>query len=78
MSASIRLARVGKKGYPTYRIVVMDKRQKRNSNYIDRIGSYNPHTNPATINIDKKKFDKWLLRGAVVTEGVKKLFFKKD
>ena len=73
MAASIKLMRIGKRGFPLYRIVVMDKRKKRNCNYIDKIGFYNPHTNPATIDIDQKKLNDWLSKGAILSEGTRKL-----
>ncbi|PIV09731.1 30S ribosomal protein S16 [Candidatus Roizmanbacteria bacterium CG02_land_8_20_14_3_00_36_15] len=73
MSASIKLARTGKKKYATYRIVVMDKRKKRNGSYIDKLGFYNPNVDPAVINIDEEKLKQWLKKGAVVSEGLQKL-----
>lgn len=77
MTATIRLMRVGKKGYAAYRIVVMDKKQKRNSKYIAKIGFYDPNTKPAIFNLDEKKFEQWSLKGAVISEGLKKLTTKK-
>ena len=69
--------KIGKRGYPTYRIVVIDKRKKRNSRYIDKIGFYNPHTEPRTLKLDEVKLNNWLTKGAVVTEGIRKLLSKK-
>lgn len=77
MVACIKLMRIGKKGYPTYRIVIIDKRKKRNTNYLDKIGLYNPHTTPPTINLDEKKLKDWLIKGVLVSEGVRKLLSKK-
>lgn len=77
MSAAIKLMRIGKRGYAAYRIVVMDKRKKRNSSYIDKIGFYDPHTNPSTIEVDENKLRDWLLKGAIVSEGVNKLLSKR-
>lgn len=73
MPATIRLMRLGKKGRPFYRIIVIDKRKKRNGKYIQVLGDYNPLTNPATINLDQEKFDDWIAKGAVVSEGLRKL-----
>jgi small subunit ribosomal protein S16 len=73
MPAAIKLMRTGKKGMPSYRIIVIDKRKKRESNYIDKIGNYNPLTNPAQINLDKIKLDSWIKKGAIISDGVKKL-----
>jgi len=77
MSAAIKLMRIGKRGYAAYRIVVMDKRKKRNSSYIDKIGFYDCHTNPSIIEVDENKLKSWLLKGAVVSEGVNKLLSKR-
>ena len=55
MPVKIRLARRGKKGYPFYHIVVADSRAPRDGKFIENIGSYNPNTNPATINLDFEK-----------------------
>lgn len=77
MSAIIRLMRFGKKGYPTYRIVVLDKRKKRDGAYIEKVGFYNPMTSPITINIVKDKFESWVLKGAQISEGVRKLLKNK-
>jgi small subunit ribosomal protein S16 len=73
MPVKIRLARHGKKGYPFYHIVVADSRAPRDGRFIERIGSYNPNTNPATIEL---KFDKaldWVLKGAQPTDTVKSI-----
>ncbi len=73
MPASIRLFRIGKRGQPFYRIVVIDKRKKRNGRYIEVIGDYNPIPNPSVININQEKFDDWIAKGAVVSEGMRRL-----
>jgi len=73
MPAAIRLMRIGKKGSPSYRIVVMDKRKKRTGAYLEKIGFYNPLTNPATLSIDKDRYDYWISKGAVISEGIRKL-----
>lgn len=77
MPATIRLMRFGKKGYPTYRVVVLDKRKKVVGSYLEKIGSYNPMKTPAELNIDQISFDKWLKNGAVLSHGLKKLLHKK-
>jgi len=73
MPAAIKLMRLGKKGQPYYRIVVIDKRKKRKSNYLEKIGSYNPIDNPAKIILDQNKLDAWLKKGAMVSAGVQKI-----
>lgn len=68
MPVKIRLARHGRKGYAYYHIVVADSRAPRDGRNIERIGSYNPNTNPATIDL---KFDRalyWLNCGAQPTD----------
>lgn len=73
MPAAIKLMRIGKKGNPSYRIVVMDKRKKRTGSYLEKIGFYNPLTNPAELSIDNDRYDYWISKGAVVSEGIRKL-----
>jgi len=68
MPAKIRLARHGKKKAPYYHIVVADSRAPRDGKFIERIGTYNPITNPATIDIDFDKALTWLNNGAVPSD----------
>lgn len=77
MAASIKLMKIGKRGYPVYRIVVMDKKKKRNSRYLEKIGFYDPHTEPVSLQLDESKLKNWLQKGAEVSEGIKKLLSKK-
>ncbi len=60
----IRLQRKGRKKAPFYHIVVADQRAKRDGRFIERLGSYNPMTKPATIEIDRDKAYEWLMKGA--------------
>ncbi len=64
MAVRIRLQRHGKKGKPFYKIVVADARAKRDGKFIERLGTYNPTTIPATIELDRDKALDWLLKGA--------------
>ncbi|MFY0672161.1 MAG: 30S ribosomal protein S16 [Bacteroidia bacterium] len=64
MSVRIRLQRHGRKQRPYYYIVVADSRSKRDGKFIERLGSYNPMTNPATVEIDVDKALDWLMKGA--------------
>jgi len=73
MAVSVRLFRLGKKKKPFYRIVVTDKRNKRQGDYIEQIGYYNPLKDPAELKINKERLDYWLSRGAILSEGLKKL-----
>ncbi|WP_462317628.1 30S ribosomal protein S16 [Marinilabilia sp.] len=68
MPVKIRLARHGRKRYAYYHIVVADSRAPRDGKYIERIGSYNPNTNPATIELNFDKALTWLGKGAQPTE----------
>ena len=69
----IRLKRMGKKGAPTYRIVVADVRSPRDGRFIDEIGFYDPTRDPSVIKVDQEKATAWLGNGAQPTETVKKL-----
>ena len=68
MAVKIRLARRGRKKKAYYHIVVADSRSPRDGRYIERIGNYNPRTNPATIELDFDKALGWLQKGALPTE----------
>jgi len=71
MPVKIRLARHGRKRYAYYHIVVADSRAPRDGRYIERIGSYNPNTNPATIDLDFDKALDWLQKGTQPTDTVR-------
>jgi small subunit ribosomal protein S16 len=68
MAVKIRLARKGRKKKAFYHIVVADSRSPRDGRYIEKIGSYNPITNPATIELDFDKALGWLQNGALPTD----------
>ncbi|MRM83019.1 30S ribosomal protein S16 [Riemerella anatipestifer] len=68
MSVKIRLQRHGKKGKPFYHIVVADSRAKRDGRFIQKLGTYNPITNPATIDLDVNAAVDWLNKGAQPTD----------
>ncbi|MDD2562730.1 MAG: 30S ribosomal protein S16 [Salinivirgaceae bacterium] len=70
MPAKIRLARHGRINRPFYHIVVADSRAPRDGRYVERIGSYNPNTHPATITLNFEKALSWLENGAQPTETV--------
>ena len=71
MPVKMRLARHGRKRYAYYHIVVADSRAPRDGRYIERIGTYNPNSNPATIDLDFDKAYDWLVKGAQPTDTVK-------
>jgi small subunit ribosomal protein S16 len=68
MPVKIRLQRHGKKANAFYHIVIADGRAPRDGKFIEKIGSYNPTTNPATINLDNDKALSWLQNGAQPTD----------
>ncbi|HEY1060231.1 MAG TPA: 30S ribosomal protein S16 [Daejeonella sp.] len=68
MATKIRLQRFGKKGKPFYHVVVADARAPRDGKFIERLGSYNPNTNPATIDINFDKALDWVNKGAQPTD----------
>ncbi len=68
MPVKIRLQRHGKKGKPFYWIVAADSRSKRDGKFLEKLGTYNPNTNPATINLDVDGSVKWLQNGAQPTD----------
>ena len=72
----IRLQRQGKKKAPFYHIVVADSRSPRDGKIVEKIGTYDPMTNPATVVLDNEKYDKWIKNGAKPTDSVKMLIEK--
>jgi small subunit ribosomal protein S16 len=74
LSVKIRLSRVGKKKKPYYRIIVTDERSPRDGKFIENIGTYDPKTDPSTIDLDKDKALAWLKKGAQPSNTVKKIF----
>src|SRR5690554_1439907 len=76
MATKLRLQRRGRKNYPFYQIIVADSRAPRDGKYIERIGSYNPNTNPATITLDFDRALYWLQTGAQPTDTVRNILSK--
>ena len=72
----IRLRRMGAKKAPFYRVVVADSRNARDGRFIEEIGTYNPLTEPATINIDMERANYWVANGAQPTDTVRALLKK--
>lgn len=73
MAVKIRLQRHGKKNQPFYHIVIADARAARDGKFIEKIGTYNPLTSPATVEVDVDKACKWLRNGAQPTDTVRSL-----
>lgn len=71
MATKIRLQRRGRKNYPFYQIIIADSRAPRDGKFIEKIGSYNPNTNPATITLDFEKALHWIQTGAQPTDTVR-------
>ena len=76
MAVKMRLRRMGAKKAPFYRVVVADSRFPRDGRFIEEIGYYNPGTNPAEVQIDAEKAQKWIKNGAQPTDTVKALLKK--
>lgn len=74
MSVSIKLSRTGAKNNAYYRIIVAPTRSKRDGKNLDIIGSYNPRLK--THELNKKLYEEWIKKGAIVTEGVRKVLTK--
>jgi len=73
MPAKIRLQRHGRKGYAYYHIVIADSRAPRDGKFIERIGSYNPNTNPATVDLKFERALYWVQTGAQPTDTTRNL-----
>lgn len=70
----LRLKRMGKKQAPMYKIVAADSRSPRDGRFIESIGNYNPHTEPAQVILKEDRVMHWLAKGAMPTETVRNLF----
>lgn len=72
----IRLARVGARKQPYYRVVVIEKDRARNGRSIEVVGTYNPRTNPASVDLKHERINYWTGKGAQLSERVAKLVAK--
>ena len=73
MATRIRLQRKGKKKKALYHVVIADQRAPRDGKFIEKLGIYNPNTNPATIDINFEKTLDWLMKGAQPSDSVASL-----
>ena len=73
MAVRMRLARVGSKKNPIYRVVAADSRSPRDGKFIEIVGRYNPQTDPSTIHFDEDKVKDWLSKGAQPSDAVARL-----
>lgn len=69
----VKLTRIGKRGQPQYRIVVVEAKSPRDTKFTDHIGHYDPLQNPAKFDIDLDKYNAWLKKGAQPTETIRKM-----
>ncbi len=76
MAVKIRLKRMGAKKAPFYRIIVADSRSPRDGRFIENLGTYNPLTDPASINVKEEETLNWLSKGAQPTDTVKNILSK--
>ncbi len=76
MSTKIRLSRHGKKGYAFYHIVVADSRAPRDGRFIEKLGTYNPNTNPATVVLNFESAVRWIGVGAQPTDTARSILSK--
>ena len=76
MAVRMRLTRMGDKKSPFYRIVVVDSRKARDGEYIEKVGHYNPTSQPEEIVIDEAKAKDWLSKGVQPTDTVKTLLIR--
>ncbi len=72
----IRLARVGARKQPHYRIVVIEKERARNGRPVEVVGIYNPRTNPASVELKRERVDYWMSKGARVSDTVTRILAK--
>ena len=74
---SIRLTRMGAKKKPFYRIIVTEKRSKRDGRFVESVGYYDPCRNPADVKIDHERVSYWINRGAQPSDTVRSLITRK-
>jgi small subunit ribosomal protein S16 len=72
----IRLARTGARKQPYYRVVVIEKERARNGRALEVVGTYNPRTNPASIELKRERIEHWVSKGAQVSDRVGRLLAK--
>ncbi|MGH9580015.1 MAG: 30S ribosomal protein S16 [Terriglobales bacterium] len=69
----IRLARMGARKQPHYRIVVIEKERARNGRFLEIVGTYNPRTSPASVELKRDRVEHWISKGARMSETVSKI-----
>lgn len=77
MAVKIRLARLGDKKTPYYRVVVTDSRKSRSGQYLENLGTFNPLKQPAELNINEESAKRWIANGAQPTETARTLLVQR-
>ncbi|HTA23037.1 MAG TPA: 30S ribosomal protein S16 [Terriglobales bacterium] len=72
----IRLSRMGARKQPHYRVVVIEKERARNGRPVEVVGTYNPRTSPASIELKRERIDYWVSKGAQMSDRVSKIVAK--
>jgi len=72
----IRLARMGARKQPQYRVIVIEKERARNGRALEVVGTYNPRTNPASVELKRERIDYWVSKGAQMSDRVSKIVSK--
>ena len=73
---AIRLARIGARKQPYYRVVVIDKERARNGRTVEVVGTYNPRTSPTSIDLKRDRIQYWVSKGAELSDRVERLLTK--
>lgn len=73
----IRLARVGKKKHPTYRVVLQEKQKASSSTVLETLGHYDPHTHPATLEVAAERVLHWMSKGAQLSDTLNNVFVER-
>ena len=76
MSVTIRMQRAGGRNAPFYRVVVTDSRRARDSRFLEKVGYYNPLSQPAQVHLDQERIRYWVKNGAQLSESVNALWKK--
>ena len=73
MAVKVRLERIGKRNQPSYRVIVTDRRSRRDGKHIEIVGFYNPNSNPPVVTLKKDRIDHWIKNGAIPSDTVRTL-----
>ncbi len=77
MAVALRLMRFGKRKQPSYRVVALERSQKRDGAYIEKVGLYTPLQKDPAMRINKERFEFWISKGAQISEGLTRLLKNK-